>query len=340
MTTGAAPEHLDVLIVGAGLSGIGCAYHLRRRHPRRTYALLEARADLGGTWDLFRYPGVRADSDMLTLGFGFRPWRGTKALADGPSILGYLRETARAYGIDARIRYGQRVVRADWSTATARWTVAVEAAGTTTQLTCGFLIGATGYYRYDRGYTPRFPGTDRFAGAIVHPQQWPEDLDPTGRRIVVIGSGATAVTLVPALAAAGAAHVTMLQRSPSYIISLPAEDPLAAPLRAVLPDRLAFAVLRWKNILIQIGIYQLSRRRPATLSHVLRTLVARQLPRGYDIERHFTPRYDPWDQRLCVVPDGDLFRAIRAGAAAVVTDEIETFTERGIELRGGGELEA
>jgi monooxygenase len=334
-------EHLDVLIVGAGLSGIGAAHHLQRRHPERTFALLEARSELGGTWSLFRYPGIRSDSDMLTLGFGFRPWREAKAIVDGPAILGYLRETAEAYGIDRRIRYGQRVVRADWSTADARWTVEVEdvESGGTTRIACGFLLGATGYYRYDEGYAPVFPGTERFGGPIVHPQHWPEDLDWAGKRVLVIGSGATAVTLVPAIAER-AAHVTMLQRSPSYILTLPAMDPLARPILRLLPERPAFAVLRWKNILQQIFVYQLSQRRPALVRRILRRLTAWQLPRGYDVDRHFSPRYDPWDQRLCVVPDGDLFRAIRAGRASMVTDRLDTFTETGVRLASGAELEA
>ena len=334
-------EHLDVLIVGAGLSGIGAAHHLQGRHPQRTFALLEARAELGGTWSLFRYPGVRSDSDMLTLGFGFRPWREARAIVDGPAILEYLRETAEAYGIDRRIRYGQRVVRADWSTAAARWTVEVEhvESGATTWMTCGFLLGATGYYRYDEGYAPVFSGTERFRGPIVHPQHWPEDLDWAGQRVLVIGSGATAVTLVPALAER-AAHVTMLQRSPSYILTLPAMDPLARPILRLLPERPAFAVLRWKNILLQIFLYQFSQRRPTLVRRVLRQLTAWQLPRGYDVDRHFSPHYDPWDQRLCIVPDGDLFRAIRAGRASVVTDRIDTFTEAGVRLGSGAELEA
>ncbi len=334
-------EHLDVLIVGAGLSGIGAAHHQQRRHPGRTYALLEARQDLGGTWDLFRYPGVRSDSDMHTLGFGFRPWREAKAIADGPAILRYLRETAQAYGIDRRIRFGQRVVRAAWSSADARWTVEVEqaATGATVRLTCDFLLGCTGYFRYDEGYTPDFDGVERFGGPVVHPQHWPEDLDVAGRRVVVIGSGATAVTLVPALAAEGA-RVTMLQRSPTYIASLPSVDPFAEWARRVLPERLAFPTVRWKNILQQIALYQLSRRRPGTMKRLLRKVLDAELPAGYDIDRHFSPRYDPWDQRLCLVPDGDLFRAIRAGTASVVTGEIEAFGERGIRLRSGEELEA
>ena len=334
-------EHLDVVIVGAGLSGIGAAHHLQRRHPQRTFALLEARAELGGTWSLFRYPGIRSDSDMHTLGFGFRPWREGKAIADGPAILAYLRETARAGGIDRRIRYGQRVVRADWSTPDARWTleVADAATGRTRPITCDFVIGATGYYRYDEGYKPPLPGVDRFAGRIVHPQEWPEDLDCTGQRVVVVGSGATAVTLVPALAAT-ADHVTMLQRSPSYILTLPSEDPLDGPIRRLLPGRLAFPVLRWKNVLLQIFLYQVSQRRPALVRRVLRGLAARQLPRGYDVDRHFNPRYDPWDQRLCIVPDGDLFKAISSGRASIMTEQIDTFTATGIRLASGAELDA
>jgi monooxygenase len=335
------PEHLDVLIVGAGLSGIGAAHHLRKGNPHRQIALLEARSELGGTWSLFRYPGVRSDSDMQTLGFGFRPWREPKAIVDGPQILRYLRETAAVEGIDRLIRYGQRAIRADWSARQARWTVDIQHAdtGETTQLTTSFLLGATGYYRYDRGYTPRFDGIDRFAGPVVHPQQWPEHLDYKGKRIVVIGSGATAVTLVPALAR-DAAHVTMLQRSPSYVTTLPSEDPLAKPIRRVLPDRLAFGLIRWKNIAAQIAFYQVSQRRPALVKRALRRLNALQLPAGYDVDTHFAPRYDPWDQRFCIVPDGDLFKAIRAGTAAVATDRIVTFTESGIELASGTELPA
>ena len=334
-------EHLDVLIVGAGLSGIGAAFHLQDQLPGKTYALLEARADLGGTWDLFRYPGVRSDSDMHTLGYAFRPWSGPTAIADGPAILRYLRETAMAYGIDRQIRFHRRVVAASWSSADARWTVDVEHVdtGERSQLTCSFLLGCTGYYRYDHGYTPDFPGTERFRGTIVHPQHWPEDLDYAGKRVVVIGSGATAVTLVPAMART-AAHVTMLQRSPSYIASMPSVDPIAGALHRVLPDRVVASVVRWKNVLAQLGIFQLSRRRPQLIKRALRRVLKQELPAGYDIDRHFTPRYDPWDQRLCLVPDGDLFAAIREGRASVVTDRIETFNETGIRLESGEELAA
>ncbi|MCY1060104.1 NAD(P)/FAD-dependent oxidoreductase [Nannocystis sp. SCPEA4] len=334
-------EHLDVLIIGAGLSGVGAAYHLQHGCPGKSFALLEARADLGGTWDLFRYPGVRSDSDMHTLGYSFRPWTEARAIADGPSILRYLRDTAVAYGIDRKIRFHHRVLTARYSSVDARWTVEVVRSdtGEELQLTCDFLLGCTGYYRYDEGYTPRFAGTERFSGRIVHPQHWPADLDYAGKRVVVIGSGATAVTLIPAMAAT-AAHVTMLQRSPTWISSLPTDDPVAGVLRRWLPEGAAAAAVRWKNILFQLGIYQTSRRRPDMIKRLLRRALERQLPSGYDIERHFTPRYDPWDQRLCLAPDGDFFKAIRRGQASVVTDEIETFTETGLRLKSGDELAA
>jgi monooxygenase len=334
-------EHLDVLIVGAGLSGIGAGYHLQDRCPGKTYAILEARGETGGTWDLFRYPGIRSDSDMHTLGYSFRPWTEAKAIADGPSILRYVRQTATDHAIDQRIRFHHRVTRVEWSTEDARWTVEAERSdtGETVQLTCGFLLICGGYYRYDEGYTPDFAGRESFGGQIVHPQHWPEDLDHAGKRVVVIGSGATAVTLVPALAEQ-AAHVTMLQRSPTYIISLPGEDPIANGLRRLLPARTAYSIVRWKNVLLQLLSYQLSRRRPTFMRKVLRRGVTRNLPVGYDVDTHFTPSYDPWDQRLCLVPDGDLFTAIRSGGASVVTDHVDTFTESGIRLRSGDELEA
>ncbi|MEV4420410.1 NAD(P)/FAD-dependent oxidoreductase [Patulibacter sp. NPDC049589] len=334
-------EHLDVLIIGAGLSGIGAAHHLQEQHPHRSFALLESRESLGGTWDLFRYPGVRSDSDMHTLGFGFRPWKEAKAIADGPSILAYLQDTAAEYGIDRKIRYGRRVVSADWSTADSRWTVQVDhvGGGERETLTCSFLLGCTGYYRYDEGFTPVFPGRERFGGEIVHPQHWPEDLDYAGKRVVVIGSGATAVTLVPAMAT-DAAHVTMLQRSPTWIASLPSVDPFAERAKRFLPDAAAFPLTRWKNVMQQLGVFQLSNRHPKVVKRFLRGILERHLPDGYDIDRHFTPTYDPWDQRLCLVPDGDLFRAIRHGDAEIVTDHIETFTETGLRLRSGAELDA
>jgi cation diffusion facilitator CzcD-associated flavoprotein CzcO len=334
-------EHVDVLIVGAGLSGVGAARHLQERRPADSFLILEARDSLGGTWDLFRYPGIRSDSDMYTLGYRFKPWTDPKAIADGPAILDYVRETARETGIDARIRYGHKVVRAEWSTPDARWTVTAERAdtGETVQLTCGFLYGCTGYYRYDEGYTPAFPGRERFAGQIVHPQHWPEDLDYAGKRVVVIGSGATAVTLVPAMAQ-DAAHVTMLQRSPSYVVSVPERDPIAGAVRRILPARIAYPLLRWKNVVLTSAIYKLSRRYPGAMRSLFRKGVERQVPEGYAVDTHFKPKYDPWDQRLCVVPDGDLFRAIRHGDASIVTDTIDTFTERGIRLTSGRELEA
>jgi monooxygenase len=330
-------EHLDVVIVGAGLSGIGMAWHLQDRCPAKTYAILEAREASGGTWDLFRYPGVRSDSDMQTLGYRFKPWTGSKALADGPSILSYVRETAAEHGIDEHIRYGHRVVRAEWSTPGARWTVHLEGRE---PLSCDMLLMCSGYYRYDEGFTPTFEGREDFGGAIVHPQFWPDDIDYAGKRVVVIGSGATAVTLVPALARAGAGHVTMLQRSPSYILSLPDEDAISNALRRFIGDRRAYAVVGWKNVVLATLIYQLSQRLPRAMRKLFRAGALRQLPAGYAVDTHFNPRYDPWDQRLCLVPNGDLFQAISAGDAEIVTAEIDRFTERGVRLRDGSELEA
>ena len=333
-------EHVDVLIVGAGLSGIGAACHLQDECPDRTFAILEARGAVGGTWDLFRYPGIRSDSDMFTLGYRFRPWTQAKAIADGESIRTYIRDTARERGVDQAIRFHHRVVRAEWSSERARWTVEAEiGSGETVRMTCSFLSVCSGYYRYDEGYTPDFPDVDRFRGQVVHPQHWPEDLDYDGKRVVVIGSGATAVTLVPAMAGR-AGHVTMLQRSPSYVASLPAHDPLATMLRRRLPARAAYPLVRWKNVLVSMASFQLSRRRPALMKALLRRGAQRLLPEGYDVDTHFAPTYDPWDQRLCLVPDGDLFRAIRRGRAAVVTDHVDRFTERGIRLASGEELEA
>jgi len=334
-------EHLDVLIVGAGLSGIGAAHHLQQRCPGKSYAILEAREDTGGTWDLFRYPGIRSDSDMHTLGYRFRPWTEAKSIADGPSILRYVRDTASEGGIDRHIRLRHRVVSAAWSSAEARWTVEAERTdtGERVSLTCGFLFMNSGYYRYDEGYTPDFPGLDRFAGEVVHPQHWPEDLDYAGKRVVVIGSGATAVTLVPAMAK-DAAHVTMLQRSPTYVISMPGEDGIANRLRRFLPDRVVYPIVRWKNVFLQGVSYRLSRRRPELMKKLLRRGVMKALPPGYDVDTHFKPRYNPWDQRLCLVPDADLFKALHDDSAEIVTDRIETFSERGIKLESGRELEA
>jgi monooxygenase len=334
-------EHVDVLVVGAGLSGVGAGCHLETRCPGKSYAILEARASIGGTWDLFRYPGVRSDSDMYTLGYSFRPWREAKAIADGPAILSYVKETASRYGVEDKIRFNHRVVRAEWSSAEARWTVEAERTdtGETVGLTCGFLFMCTGYYRHDAGYTPEFPGRERFAGQIVHPQFWTDDVDYAGKRVVVIGSGATAVTLVPAMAES-AEHVTMLQRSPSYVLSLPAEDPIAGLARRWLPAKLAYSVVRWKNVLVTMLVFQLSRRRPRVMKALIRKGLENRLPPGYDIDTHFKPRYNPWDQRMCLVPDGDLFEAICDGRASVVTDTIETFTETGLRLESGAELDA
>ena len=334
-------EHLDVLIVGAGLSGVGTAHYVQEKCPWATYAVFEARAAIGGTWDLFRYPGIRSDSDMFTLGYSFRPWDGEKTIADGASILRYIRETARESGVDRAIRFHHRIVSADWRSDEARWHVTAERSdtGETVQLTCGFLFSCSGYYRYDRGYLPDFPGMDQFGGTLVHPQAWPEDLDHTGKRVVVIGSGATAITLVPSLAK-DAAHVTMLQRSPTYIASLPEKNPAAEVLRRVLPARLSGPAVRWMLALGTQATYRISRRWPGLVKRALRKGLERELPPGYDIDTHFTPTYDPWDQRLCVVPNGDLFRAIRSGRASVVTDRIETFTPDGLRLESGDELQA
>jgi len=339
--TGEPIEHLDVLIVGAGLSGIGAAHHLQEAFPGRSYAIFEARQELGGTWDLFRYPGIRSDSDMHTLGYRFKPWTAAKSISDGEAILEYVRETAREGRIDTKIRFQHRVVRAEWSSEEMLWSVEAERldSGESVRLTCSYLWVCSGYYRYDEGFTPEFPGAEDFSGEIVHPQHWPEDLDYSGKRVVVIGSGATAVTLVPAMAEQ-AAHVTMLQRSPTYIASLPAEDPIASRLRRFLPDKAVYAIVRWKNVALQSLIYQLSRQRPRVVKKMIRRGVERSLPAGYDIDKHFRPKYNPWDQRMCLVPNGDLFKAIRNGEATVVTDTIERFTENGIKLDSGEQLEA
>jgi monooxygenase len=334
-------DHVDVLILGAGLSGIGAACHLREHCPRKSFAILEARESIGGTWDLFRYPGIRSDSDMFTLGYSFRPWEETKALADGGSILEYVRATAREHDVERKIRFGHRATRATWSSADARWTVeALDAeTGETVRISCDFLYACTGYYRYDEGYTPEFAGRERFDGRFVHAQQWPEDLDCAGKRVVVIGSGATAVTLVPALAELGA-EVTMLQRSPTYVLSIPERDAIADLLRRRLPAKLAYSLVRAKNVAIATLVYQLCRRAPRRMAKLIRRLAAMQLPDDFDVETHFKPSYEPWDQRLCFVPDGDLFKALHGGGASIVTGRIETLTERGIELNDGSELAA
>ena len=332
-------EHVEVLIVGAGLSGIGAAHHLQAAFPRKTYAILEARDAIGGTWDLFRYPGVRSDSDMHTLGYRFRPWTHAKAIADGPAILDYIRDTAADARIDKHIRFGHKVIRAEWSTADGHWTVEAEHDGRPVTFTAGFLYLCTGYYRYDGGHTPEFPGIENFAGQVVHPQQWPEDLDYAGKKVVVIGSGATAVTLVPSMAEQ-AERVTMLQRSPTYVVARPGSDALADKLGNLLGHRWAYPITRWKNVLLGTVFFQLSQRRPALVRKMLRKGALALLPEGYAVDTHFNPSYKPWDQRLCLAPDGDLFASIRRGKADIVTDTIDTFTPSGIKLTSGTELPA
>lgn len=337
--TRTAPDQVDVVIIGAGLSGVGAAAHLTEGMPELSYALLERRAEMGGTWDLFRYPGVRSDSDMHTLGYRFRPWHDDNVLADGSAIKRYVQDTAAEYGIAEHVRYGHHARTASWDSATQLWTVGYEVDGVQGSITCRFLWACSGYYNYDEGHAPHFEGIDDFAGQVVHPQFWPEDLDYAGKRVVVIGSGATAVTLVPSMARA-VEHITMLQRSPTYIVSIPRKDPLGPTLRAVLPEHVAAGLARWRNLLLQAGLFQVSQRRPELMRKVIRRATARQLPKGYDVDTHFKPSYDPWDQRMCVVPNGDLFKSIRAGKAEIVTGEIESFTKKGIRLIDGEELEA
>lgn len=334
------PLSFDILIVGAGLSGIGAGYHVQSQCPRHRYAILEARESMGGTWDLFRYPGIRSDSDMYTLGYPFFPWEEGKAIADGPAILHYIRRTAAHFGIDQHIRYQQRVVKAVWSSADAQWTVDVEAGPDRTlqQYSCRYLYLCAGYYDYSAGYSPSFTGIERFQGRVVHPQKWTSDIDYAGKRVVVIGSGATAVTLVPEMAKT-AAHVTMLQRTPTYIARLPSQDKFANRLRRWLPSQTAFNVARWKNVLHSMLFYQVARRAPDVMKWLLKKGVQAGVGATCDM-RHFTPPYNPWDQRLCVVPDGDLFETLKAGRASIVTDQIDTFTETGIALRSGQHLDA
>ena len=351
-------EHFDVLVIGAGLSGIGAAAHLRMNCPNKTFAIFEGRGSMGGTWDLFRYPGVRSDSDMFTLGYRFKPWSDPKAIADGPAILNYIRETAAGYDLDKDIRYNHRVRRAEWSSKSACWTVEAETRAVASvpngakdlpqnlkdpkpeivHFTCGFLYLCTGYYDYDEGYTPEWHDFDKYTGTIIHPQKWPEGLDYSGKRVIVIGSGATAVTLVPAMAQK-AAHVTMLQRSPTYVVSMPGQDRIANFLRSVLPTKAAYALTRWKNVLRQMFFYQLSKKRPDLMKSLIAKGVRNEIGDEY-LEQHFRPRYNPWDQRLCLVPDSDLFASLREGRASVVTSEIERFTKTGVQLTNGEKLDA
>lgn len=331
----------DVLIVGAGISGIGAACHLKARRPGTTFVILEGRDSIGGTWSLFKYPGFRSDSDMPTFGYSFKPWTHPKAIADGPLILDYLRETVAENGIAAHIWFGYKVLAAEFSATAARWTVTAEHGGTgaQTQLTSRFLFLGTGYYDYESGFTPEFAGVEAFAGPVIHPQHWPEDLDYAGKRVVVIGSGATAVTLIPAMADK-TAHVTMLQRSPSYVLTMPAEDVIANLLNKVLGPKRASPIVRRKNILLARGLFKACRRLPRLMRWLLLALVRLQLPKHFDVDTHFSPRYKPWEERLCIVPNGDLFKAIKSGRASVVTDRIERFTASGIQLKSGQELAA
>ena len=334
-------ERVDVVVVGAGLSGIGAGYHLQTMSPDRSYVILEGRDGLGGTWDLFKYPGVRSDSDMHTLGFSFKPWTEAKSIADGPSILTYLKETVAQFGIDQHIRYGQLVTRAEWSSDDATWTVTSsdKHTGTSKTIECSFLFMCSGYYSYKKGHTPEFAGRERFTGTIVHPQEWPLNLDYAGKRVVVIGSGATAVTIVPSMAE-NAAHVTMLQRSPTYMVSRPDHDALANRMRKVLPEKIAYNITRFKNTWRQQLVYNKTRTDPEKVKKLLLGGIQLELGADYDIAKHFTPNYNPWDQRLCLVPNGDFFKAMREGKASVVTDHIASFTETGIQLASGEHLEA
>jgi cation diffusion facilitator CzcD-associated flavoprotein CzcO len=333
-------EFFDVVIVGAGLSGIGAACHLQQQCPGKSYLILEGRDASGGTWDLFRYPGIRSDSDMHTLGYNFKPWKESKAIADGPAILKYIRETAAEHNVNDNIRYGHRVVSASWSSEDACWAISVQKSdGENRVIRCNLMLMCSGYYNYEHGYLPDFKGRQRFGGQIVHPQFWPEDLDYTSKKVIVIGSGATAMTLIPAMAK-DVEHIVMLQRSPTYVISFPDEDIVANVLRAILPEKWAYAITRWKNINFQQFMYGQTRKRPEAVKRVLLRKVRKELGKDYDVEKHFTPAYDPWDQRLCLVPNNDLFLAIRSGKASVATDHIDTFTETGILLESGEELEA
>ena len=338
-------KHFDMIIIGAGLSGIGAACHLQLKHPNKSYRIIESRERMGGTWDLFRYPGIRSDSDMHTLGYNFKPWLSPKAIADGPAIRDYIKESAVEYGVDEHIQYQRKVVSASWDSSTARWTLTLEntvegdKSVESETLSCNFIYSCTGYYRYDKGYTPDFPGIEQFKGQVVHPQLWPEGLDYSGKRVVVIGSGATAITLVPALAKT-AAHVTMLQRSPTYVLSRPDVDATSMKFRRWFSEQFAYDLTRWKNVTMTALLFQLSRRYPNFVKKLIRKVVHGWMGDDFDIDTHFNPRYNPWDQRLCLVPNGDLFRSLRKGSSTIVTDHIERFTEKGIELKSGEILEA
>lgn len=332
-------DHVDVLIIGSGISGIGAAYHLQTKSPTRSFAILEGRDSIGGTWDLFKYPGIRSDSDMYTLGYAFKPWKEQKAIADGPSIMNYLHETADENDIRKHIRFHHMVKSASWSTQDACWTLGIEKAGEPITMTCNFLFLCGGYYSYKSGYTPDFEGTDSYEGQIVHPQFWPEDLDYKGKRVIVIGSGATAVTIVPEVAK-DAGHVTMLQRSPTYMGGRPAVDASAIAIRKFLPSMLAYQTIRWRNVLMGMYFFNMARKKPKKIGDFMIKMVKEKLPEGYDVETHFTPHYNPWDQRICAVTDDDLFKTISDGSVSVVTDHIETFTPKGIRLKSGTELEA
>lgn len=333
-------DHVDVLIIGAGLSGIGAASHLEREAPNKSYAILESRGAMGGTWDLFRYPGIRSDSDMHTLGYSFKPWKHERAIADGPAILDYIRETAREYDVEKHIRYNQRATKISWDSDRAVWTVTIEQEGANAStISCNFIYSCTGYYRYDQGYTPDFRDIEQFKGQVIHPQLWPEDLDYADKNVVVIGSGATAITVVPEMAKT-AKHVTMLQRSPTYVVSRPGQDAFALRMNRWLPSKLAYLVTRWKNVSMQALLYQYSRRRPQKMKEFLLSLTRRELRGAVDVDTHFNPKYNPWDQRLCLVPDSDLFRSLRKGTSSVVTDHIKRFTKTGIKLESGDLLKA
>ncbi len=334
-------EQVDTLVLGAGLSGVAAGYYLQKECPGTSYAILEMRDEVGGTWSLFKYPGIRSDSDMATFGYPFRPWPKAESLGEGPEIRQYIEDTAKEFGIFEKIRFRHKVISANWSPEKARWEVVARRLDTDeeVELEAKFLLSCMGYYDYDEGYTPEFPGRERFKGTFVHPQHWPEDLDYTGKRVVVIGSGATAVTLIPAMADK-VEKITMLQRSPSYVFSIPARDKIAELFQRVLPEHYAAEAKRWKNVLLTQGFYEYCQAFPDRARKLLMDGVRKKVGDGFDVDTHFNPRYNPWDQRLCAVPASDLFKAIRSGKADVITDTIETFTEDGIHLSGGGDLKA